>query len=117
MTGTELEKKIAESCSNQPWGASTTMLSEIAQATYDYQEYPVVMSNVWKRVGESSRNWRIVYKALSLLEFLIRNGSERVCEDSRDHMYQLRSLCDFTHTEAGGQDQGINVREKSRQIC
>lgn len=62
VTGTELEKKIAEACSNKPWGASTTMLSEIAQATYDYQEYPVVMASVWKRINESGRNWRIVYK-------------------------------------------------------
>ena len=101
MTGTELEKKIAESCSNQPWGASTTMLSEIAQATYDYQEYPVVMSNVWKRIGERGKTWRIMYKALSLLEYLIRNGSERAVEDARDHMYQLRTLCDFQHSDGG----------------
>ena len=154
MTGTELEKKIAEACSNKPWGASSTMLSEIAQATYDYHEYPVVMSNVWKRVHERgsrpppparptsphttrrpsrapalpcicaraltlspprSSAWRIVYKALSLLDYLIKNGSERAVEDARDHTYQIRTLCDFTFTEAGV-DQGINVREKSRQI-
>ena len=91
------------------------MLSEIAQSTYDYQEYPVVMSAVWKRVNQSAKNWRIMYKALSLLEYLIRNGSERAVEDARDHMYQLRSLCDFTARDEG-QDQGLNVREKSRAI-
>ena len=72
VAGTELEKKIAEACSNKPWGASSTMLAEIAQATYDYQEYPVVMQNVWKRVNESGKNWRIVYKALTLLEIRMR---------------------------------------------
>ena len=92
------------------------MLAEIAQSTYDYQEYPVVMQNVWKRVNESGKNWRIVYKALTLLEYLIRNGSERSVEDGRDHIYQIRTLCDFQYTEPGGVDQGINVREKSRQI-
>ena len=35
VTGTELEKKIAEACSNKPWGASSTMLGELAQCTYD----------------------------------------------------------------------------------
>ena len=116
VTGTELEKKIAEACSNKPWGASSTQLSEIAQSTYDYQEYPVVMSNVWKRINESGRNWRIVYKALCLLEYLVRNGSERAVEDARDHMYQLRTLCDFQSRD-GNQDEGLNVREKSRAIC
>ena len=55
-------------------------------------------------------------QALTLLEYLLRNGSERSVEDARDHMYQVRSLCDFTHTEPGGVDQGINVREKARQV-
>ena len=66
------------------------------------------MQNVWKRVNESGKNWRIVYKALTLLEYLIRNGSERAVEDGRDHIYQIRTLCDFQHTEPGGVDQGIN---------
>ena len=77
VTGTELEKKIAEACSNKPWGASSTMLAEIAQSTYDYQEYPVVMSNVWKRVGESSKNWRVVYKVRRLYTMAVR--SSRAC--------------------------------------
>ena len=72
LGGTELEKKIQEACSNKPWGASTTMMSEIAQSTYDYQDYPVVMKEIWRRVGESARNWRVVYKALTLLEYLVR---------------------------------------------
>ena len=115
VTGTELEKKIAEACSNKPWGASTTMMSEIAQSTYDYQEYPVVMSGVWKKVGDSGKNPRVMYKALALLEYLVRNGSERAVEDARDHMYQLRSLCDFSaHGE--GKDEGLNVREISKKI-
>ena len=109
VTGTELEKKIAEACCNKPWGASSTMLAEIAQATYNYQEYPVVMAQVWKRVGESTKVWRVVYKALNLLEFLIRNGSERCVEDARDHMYQLRSLQNLQHTWATSVGSGGTV--------
>ena len=47
-------------------------------------------------------------QALTLLEYLLRNGSERSVEDARDHMYQLRTMCDFQYVEAGGVDQGIN---------
>ena len=115
--GTEIEKKIAEATSNKPWGASSTMLAEIAQSTYDYQEYTEVMANVWKRVGEKGVNWRICYKALNLLDYLIRNGSERSIEDSKDHMYQLRALQEFQYKSPEGKDEGINVREKSKQIC
>ena len=83
--GTDLDRKIMEACSNKPWGASSTTLAEIAQATFDYQEYPIVMAAVWRHMGESAKNWRVVYKSLSLLDFLVRNGSERSVEDARDH--------------------------------
>jgi hypothetical protein len=48
-------------------------------------------------------------QALTLLEYLIRNGSERSVEDGRDHIYQIRTLCDFQFTEPGGVDQ-VRVR-------
>ena len=47
---------------------------------------------------------------------ILLNGSERAVEDARDHLFQIRTLCDFQHVESGGVDQGINVREKSRKI-
>lgn len=48
-------------------------------------------------------------QALSLLDYLIRNGSERVIDDARDHVYQIRTLNDFQYTEPGtGVDHGIN---------
>ena len=33
--GTETERKIDEALSNKNWGASSTLLNEIAQITYD----------------------------------------------------------------------------------
>ena len=57
-------------------------------------------------------------QALTLLEYLLRNGSERSVEDARDHMYQLRTMCDFQYVEAGGVDQGINgAHAASRAIA
>lgn len=42
----------------------------------------------------------------------MRNGSERVVTSSREHIYDLRSLENYTFTDEGGKDQGINVRHK-----
>eukprot|EP00307_Rebecca_sp_RCC1486_P005746 CAMPEP_0119422212 /NCGR_PEP_ID=MMETSP1335-20130426/27684_1 /TAXON_ID=259385 /ORGANISM="Chrysoculter rhomboideus, Strain RCC1486" /LENGTH=77 /DNA_ID=CAMNT_0007447655 /DNA_START=21 /DNA_END=251 /DNA_ORIENTATION=+ len=74
IAGTEMDRKIAEATSNKPWGASTTMLQEIAQATFDFSQFQEIMAAVWRRINESGKNWRQVYKALSLLDYLIRNG-------------------------------------------
>lgn len=51
-------------------------------------------------------------KSLLLLNYLVRNGSERVVTSSREHIYDLRSLENYTFTDENGKDQGINVRHK-----
>eukprot|EP00657_Telonema_sp_P-1_P003037 TRINITY_DN17134_c0_g1_i1.p1 TRINITY_DN17134_c0_g1~~TRINITY_DN17134_c0_g1_i1.p1 ORF type:complete len:116 (-),score=35.23 TRINITY_DN17134_c0_g1_i1:31-378(-) len=75
------------------------------------------MKIIWKRLGGAGEDWRQVYKALNLLEYLTRSGSDRVVDECRDHMYQLRALQDFRYTDDSGSDQGINVRQKSKTLC
>lgn len=53
-----------------------------------------------------------ILKSLLLLNYLVRNGSERVVTSSREHIYDLRSLENYTFTDENGKDQGINVRHK-----
>lgn len=54
-------------------------------------------------------------QALTLIEFLLKNGSERVIEACRDKIYKIRSLENFNFYE-GTLDRGSGVREKSKQI-
>jgi len=44
VAGSELEKKLAEATSNEPWGASGTLSTEIARSTYGYDDFKVVRS-------------------------------------------------------------------------
>ena len=106
--GSDTEKKIAEALSNQNWGASSTLLNEIAQITFDYQEFPVVVNKIWGALDMTGRNWRTVFKALTLLEHLVKNGSDRIVEEARDHMHKLRRLSDFNFYE-GHVDKGAGV--------
>lgn len=46
----------------------------------------------------------------------MRNGSERVVTSSREHIYDLRSLENYTYIDEFGKDQGINVRHKVREL-
>jgi hypothetical protein len=52
---------------------------------------------------------------LTLIDFLIKNGSERVIEAARDKMYRIRSLQEYNFYE-GNIDKGSGVREKSKQL-
>ena len=114
VAGSELEKKLTEACSNEPWGASGTMLSELARATFSYDDFKTVMVFVWKNLQLTGSLWRVVYKTLNLLDHLVRNGSERVIEDARDHLRELKALQKFEAVDTEGKDTGVNVREKAR---
>lgn len=46
----------------------------------------------------------------------MRNGSERVVTSSREHIYDLRSLENYTFIDENGKDQGVNVRHKTREL-
>jgi clathrin interactor 1 len=47
---------------------------------------------------------------------LVRNGSERVVTSAREHIYDLRSLENYTFIDENGKDQGVNVRHKVRDL-
>jgi hypothetical protein len=47
-------------------------------------------------------------QGLLLLNYLLRNGSERVIESARDHLYDIRQLERFEFIDGVGKDQGIN---------
>jgi epsin len=53
-------------------------MSEIADLTYNVVAFTEIMQMLWKRLNDHGRNWRHVYKALVLLEYLIKTGSEKV---------------------------------------
>lgn len=52
----------------------------------------------------------LCFQSLLLLSYLIRNGSERVITSARDHVYDMRQLEDYQHTDENGRDQGVNSK-------
>ncbi|KAL3634349.1 hypothetical protein CASFOL_021403 [Castilleja foliolosa] len=111
-----IEQKVLDATSNEPWGPHGKDLAYIAQATRNYHEYQMIMSVIWKRTNDTGKNWRHVYKALIVLEYLVANGSERVIDDIREHAYQISTLSDFQYIDSSGKDQGNNVRKKSQAL-
>ncbi|XP_047979126.1 clathrin interactor EPSIN 2 isoform X2 [Salvia hispanica] len=111
-----IEQKVLDATSNEPWGPHGSLLADIAQATRNYHDYQMIISVIWKRINDTGKNWRHVYKALTVLEYLIAHGSERVIDDIKEHAYQISTLSDFQYIDSTGRDQGNNVRKKSQSI-
>ncbi|KAG1954388.1 clathrin interactor 1a [Pimephales promelas] len=117
MNYTETESKVREATNDDPWGPSGQLMGEIARATFMYEQFPEVMNMLWTRMlKDNKKNWRRVYKSLLLLAYLIRNGSERVVTSAREHLYDLRSIESYHCVDENGKDQGINVRQKVKEM-
>ena len=96
------------------------------------QHFNEILPLTWSRFHESeARQWRQIYKvcilrvsgscsvrsdsrmtflsqALTLLEYLVKNGSERVVDDARGHIATVKMLKNFQYTDEKAKDQGIN---------
>lgn len=62
--------QVREATSNDPWGPSSSLMSEIADLTYNVVAFSEIMSMVWKRLNDHGKNWRHVYKVSLLADVL-----------------------------------------------
>ena len=154
VTPLSSQVKVREATSNDPWGPSSTQMSEIADLTYNMVSLPLfivlassnlyqvafseIMQMIWKRLNDHGKNWRHVYKALVLLEYLIKTGSEKVkifhrstctqfvanlsalnslqvAQQCKENIFAIQTLKDFQFVEEN-KDQGLNVREKAKAM-
>lgn len=69
-----------------------------------------------KRLNDKGKNWRHVFKALVLLDYLLMSGSENVWNYFHDNIYIVKTLKEFQYMDDAHVDQGINVRQKAKEI-
>jgi epsin len=113
-----MEAKVREATNDDPWGASSTLMQEIAESTFNYAHFNEIMPVIYKRFTEKEASeWRQIYKALQLLEYIIKHGSERVVDDARSHLSMIKMLRNFHFIDDKGKDQGINVRNRSKELA
>jgi epsin len=111
-----VEVKVREATSNDPWGPSSSLMADIADQTYNVVAFSEIMLMIWKRLNDHGKNWRHVYKSLVLLDYILKTGSERVAQQCRENIFAIQTLKDFQFIDRDGKDQGMNVREKSKQL-
>ena len=92
LNKSELEKKLDAALSDANWGTPTSTLREIAAATSHGADFALIMGATWAAANPESHSWRQVYKALQLLEHLIKFGGERCVSDERGARARARAL-------------------------
>ncbi|WFD32210.1 hypothetical protein MSPP1_003253 [Malassezia sp. CBS 17886] len=108
--------KVREATSNDPWGPSGTQMNELAQLSYNQTDFIEMMEILDKRLNDKGKNWRHVFKALSVLDYLLHAGSANVWVYFHDNIYIVKTLKEFQYVDDSNADQGVNVRQKAKEI-
>ncbi|KAL1786185.1 epsin-2 isoform X4 [Sigmodon hispidus] len=108
----EAEIKVREATSNDLWGSSSSLMTEVTNLSYNIVAFSEIMSMVWKWLNDHGKNWRHVYKALTLLDYLIKRGSELVAQKCRENIFVIQTLKGFQYIDHDGKHQGINDEER-----
>ena len=74
----DTQTKIRDATSNDPWGPSGTQMAELAQLTYNQQDFVEIIEMLEKRLNDKGKNWRHVFKSLTVLDYILHAGSENV---------------------------------------
>ncbi|RHZ71193.1 hypothetical protein Glove_261g75 [Diversispora epigaea] len=112
----ETQAKVRSATSNNPWGPSGSAMYEIAQATYNPHHFIEIMEMIDKRLNDHGKNWRHVFKALTLLHYCLNEGSPDVVAYAKENIYIVKTLQEFQYIDEQSKDQGIVVRQKAKEI-
>uniref|UniRef100_H9KVV3 ENTH domain containing 1 n=1 Tax=Callithrix jacchus TaxID=9483 RepID=H9KVV3_CALJA len=112
----DAEIKVREATSNDPWGPSSSLMSDISDLTFNTISLSEIMNMLWHRLSDHGKNWRHVYKSLMLMDYLIKNGSNKVIQHCREGFCNLQTLKYIQYIDEAGHDQGYYIREKSKEV-
>ncbi|KAI9298566.1 hypothetical protein K502DRAFT_286337, partial [Neoconidiobolus thromboides FSU 785] len=104
----EIQVKVRDATSNDPVGPSAKTLSEIARATFSHHTFIEVMEILDKRLDDAGKQWRHVFKALTLMEYLVQFGSEEALNHFKSNLYRIKTLREFQYIDDQARDQGSN---------
>mgnify|MGYP001807149485 CR=1 FL=1 len=62
------------------------------------------------RIRSPEHKWRCTYKALQVLEFLLKRGSPACLTAAAELVVPLAALANFQYVGPDGRDYGLNVR-------
>eukprot|EP00931_Biecheleriopsis_adriatica_P102392 TRINITY_DN77368_c0_g1_i1.p1 TRINITY_DN77368_c0_g1~~TRINITY_DN77368_c0_g1_i1.p1 ORF type:complete len:674 (-),score=155.62 TRINITY_DN77368_c0_g1_i1:97-2079(-) len=111
-----LETQLKEATSRENWGVPNSTLQAIASSTQEMESCDFIMNFLWKVLQEKKeKEWRRIVKALSLIEVILKHGSERAIQDVRREQWRIQQWKEFRHME-DGKDVGSAIRFKVSTI-
>ncbi|KAH9289439.1 hypothetical protein KI387_033556 [Taxus chinensis] len=114
---TQSELMTEEATNGDPWGPETRTMAAISQAAFEVDDYWRIVEILHKRLTAfDTKSWRITFKTLVLLEYLLTHGPERVAAEFRSDKDALLQLTHFQYVDNLGFDWGQSIQKKAERI-
>jgi len=110
----DIQVLVREATSNDPWGPTTSLMRRIAVECENPVNYHEMFKTLWKRLTDF-HHIKHVHKSLTLIEYLIKYGPEKIVTDVRLRSDVIRKLCYYKYYK-NGIESGSDVRSKSKAI-
>ncbi|KAL3850683.1 hypothetical protein ACJIZ3_012565 [Penstemon smallii] len=109
---------LAEEATNgNPGGPDARTLKMLSKAAFEVDDYWRIVEILHKRlVRFDRRHWRVSYKALIVVEYLLTHGPESVAEEFQSDRDVIKEMESFQHIDEKGFNWGLNVRKKCERI-
>lgn len=79
-----------------------------ARLAHDRGDFVEIIEMLDKRLNDKGKNWRHVFKSLTVLDYILHAGSENVVHYFRENLYIVKTLKEFQYIDEDGKDQGAN---------
>ena len=80
--------RVRELTTNETWGPAASRMAQLAELSYT--KAPIIVTDLFLRTSDT--HWRVVYKALLVIDYLLKNGSETVIMACTSQLSQLMDL-------------------------
>ena len=108
---------VRDATANDSTSPSVGVLEDLADKTYDTVEFFEIMDMLDKRLNDKGKYWRHVAKSLTVLDYLVRFGSENCVLWCKENLYIIKTLREFRHEdEVSGSDEGQIIRVKAKEL-
>ncbi|KAK4046109.1 hypothetical protein OIV83_006335 [Microbotryomycetes sp. JL201] len=113
-----------DASSNDPYGPAHYQLCQVAEMTFNelsllstrQVDCADIIAVLDKRLSDSGKMWRHVFKSLAVIEHCLLFGSRLFVRYFLENKNVIKSLKDFRHVDEFNVDQGANIRERAREL-
>lgn len=88
--------------------------ASISSSIYSH-DCDIILTHIWDRLKLDSMEWRKIFKALHLLDIILKAGNPQCFSTIKGNIYKIKAFESFSTKAGTSKSEGI--RQKAKSIC